>query len=167
MKKFYQLQNLDVFNALPLTFHITKGIDDPQFKVFLDSFTDFENKKKKGEDVKNVWIMKPGENSNRGNGITVCHGLEDIKIRLKAKEKNSDGNLRTFIIQKYMEKPLLYKGRKFDIRHYMLLTCFNGIIKAYWFPEGYIRTSSSLFSLKRGTNLYIHLTNDAIQKNSE
>jgi len=33
-----------------------------------------------------------------------------------------------------MEKPLLYKGRKFDIRHYLLLTSCNGIIKAYWFP---------------------------------
>jgi hypothetical protein len=48
----------------------------------------------------------------------------------------------------------------------MLITSFNGMIKAYWFPEGYIRTSSSQFSLKRGTNMYIHLTNDAIQKNS-
>lgn len=108
--------------------------------------------------------MKPGENSNRGNGITVCYSLEEIKLRLKAKEKNSDGSLRTFIIQKYMEKPLLYKGRKFDIRHYMLLTSFNGIIKAYWFPEGYIRTSSSPYTLKRGTNLLVHLTNDAVQK---
>lgn len=66
-----------------------------------------------------------------------------------------------------MEKPLLYKGRKFDIRHYMLLTSVNGMLKAYWFPEGYIRTSSSQFTLKRGTNMYIHLTNDAIQKHSE
>jgi hypothetical protein len=29
MKKFYQLQGLNVFEALPLTFHIIKGIDDP------------------------------------------------------------------------------------------------------------------------------------------
>ena len=29
-----------------------------------------------------------------------------------------------------------------------------------------MRTSSSLFSLRRGSNLYIHLTNDAIQKGS-
>ena len=65
-----------------------------------------------------------------------------------------------------MEKPLLYKNRKFDIRHYLLLTSFNGIIKAYWFPEGYIRTSSSIFTLKRGTNLLVHLTNDAVQKHA-
>jgi tubulin polyglutamylase TTLL1/tubulin monoglycylase TTLL3/8 len=65
-----------------------------------------------------------------------------------------------------MEKPLLYKGRKFDMRHYLLLTCVNGIMKAYWFPEGYIRTSSCVFNLKKGNNVYIHLTNDAVQKHS-
>lgn len=134
MKKYYELRGKNVFEALPLTFHITKGLDDAEFKEFMKSYLDFEEKKKSGEDVKNIWIMKPGENSNRGNGISVCHGLEDIRLRLKAREKNSDGSLRTFILQKYMEKPLLYKGRKFDIRHYMLLTSFNGIIKAYWFP---------------------------------
>jgi hypothetical protein len=46
--------------------------------------------------------MKPGENSNRGNGITVCHSLDDILIRLKSKERNSDGQFRTFILQKYL-----------------------------------------------------------------
>jgi len=92
--------------------------------------------------------------------------LDDILVRLKSKERSSDGQLRTFIIQKYIEKPLLYKSRKFDIRHYLLIGCFNGIFKAYWYPEGYIRTSSSTFSLKRGTNLLVHLTNDAVQKRS-
>jgi hypothetical protein len=64
-------------------------------------------------------------------------------VRLRGKEKNSDGKLRTFIIQQYIERPLLYWRRKFDLRHYMLLTCVNGCIKAYWYEEGYIRTSSS------------------------
>lgn len=111
--------------------------------------------------------MKPGENSNRGNGITICYHLDDIVQRLRAKEKNSDGSLRTFIVQKYIEKPLLFKGRKFDIRHYALITSFNGVLKAYWFPEGYLRTSSSPYSLKRGTSRYVHLTNDAVQKHAD
>jgi len=44
----------------------------------------------------------------------------------------------TFVIQKYIEKPLLIKDRKFDIRVWVLLT-FKG--EAYFFEEGYIRTS--------------------------
>ena len=46
--------------------------------------------------------MKPGENTNRGNGISVCFGLDDINYRLKSKERNKDGSYRTFILQKYM-----------------------------------------------------------------
>lgn len=49
----------------------------------------------------------------------------------------------------------------------MMLTSVNGIIKAYWYKEGYIRTSSYLFNLEDTDNLFIHLTNDAIQKNGE
>jgi len=85
-------------------------------------------------------------------------------LRIKSGEKNSDGSRRTFIIQKYITNPMLYNGRKFDIRHFLLITCVGGIFKAYWFEEGYARTSSTLFSLKRGSSTFVHLTNDAIQK---
>ena len=38
---------------------------------------------------------------------------------------------------------------------------------AYWYRDGYIRTSCKEFSLKNVTNKFIHLTNDAIQKKSD
>lgn len=47
------------------------------------------------------------------------------------------------------------------------MTCFNGAIKAYWFDEGYVRTSSSQFNLKNNKDVLVHLTNDAVQKKSE
>lgn len=37
-------------------------------------------------------------------------------------------------------------------------------MRAYWYEEGYLRTSCEEFDLKDPTNQYIHLTNDAIQK---
>ncbi len=49
----------------------------------------------------------------------------------------------------------------------MLTTSQNGVFKAYWFEEGYIRTSSQIFTLKNLSNRMIHLTNDAVQKKSE
>jgi len=46
---------------------------------------------------------------------------------------------QTFIIQKYIEKPLLIKQRKFDIRVWVTLT---HDMEVYFFKEGYLRTSS-------------------------
>lgn len=88
---------------LPMTFHITKGIDDSQYLKFLQYYEDLEEEKKNNKKgIKNIWIVKPGENTNRGNGITVCYSLDDIKLRLKGRQRNSDGKLRTFILQKYI-----------------------------------------------------------------
>lgn len=72
--------------------------------------------------------------------------------------------LSGFIIQKYL-MPLLYNKRKFDIRCYMLVTVVNRKLRTYWYEEGYCRTSSKIFSAKNLKNKYIHLTNDAVQKN--
>jgi hypothetical protein len=71
--------------AIPLTFHITTGVTDPSFKSFLKIYQENEERKRRGEDVRNVWIIKPGENSNRGNGISVCFTLDDIKHRINGR----------------------------------------------------------------------------------
>ena len=69
----------------------------------------------------------------------------------------------TFIIQKYIERPLLIKNRKFDIRVWVLL---NQDQELFFFKEGYLRTSSSEFAidLKNIDNAFVHLTNNAVQK---
>ena len=46
--------------------------------------------------------------------------------------------------EKYIEKPFLYKGRKFDVRIWVLLA-HN--MKVYVFKEGHLKATSSLFSL--------------------
>ena len=46
----------------------------------------------------------------------------------------------------------------------MMITCINGYIKGYWYKDGYVRTTSSEYSLV-DNNGGIHLTNDAVQKN--
>lgn len=71
---------------------------------------------------KNIWIIKPGEDSNRGNGIKVCNTLSEINSHI-----SQQGH--TFILQKYIENPFLYQKRKFDIRGYCLITIMNGAKK--------------------------------------
>ena len=53
------------------------------------------------------------------------------------------------------------------IRHYMLMTSVRGVVKAYWYKDGYLRTCSEFYDLDDLDNLYIHLTNDAIQSKGE
>lgn len=66
-----------VFDTLPLTFHIKTGLTDPSFSNFeqyYQKFTGLPNAVQK-----NIWILKPGENTNRGTGIKVESDLGKIK----------------------------------------------------------------------------------------
>lgn len=74
---------------------------------------------------------------------------------------------RTCIVQKYIHNPLLIHRRKFDIRTFCMATTCNGNYKAYYYQEGYLRTSCREFSLNNLSNRMVHLTNDAVQKKSE
>ena len=59
------------------------------------------------------------------------------------------------------------KNRKFDIRCFVLVTTVNGILKGYWYKDGYIRTASVEYSLDDVSDNMVHLTNDAVQKKGE
>ena len=49
----------------------------------------------------------------------------------------------------------------------MICATINGRQKYFWYEEGYIRTSSELYDTENLRDEFIHLTNDAIQKNGE
>ena len=70
-------------------------------------------------------------------------------------------------MQKYIHNPLLIHRRKFDIRTFCMATSYNGNYKAYYYQEGYLRTSCREFSLQNLSNRMVHLTNDAVQKKAE
>jgi hypothetical protein len=69
-----------------------------------------------------------------------------------------------WIIQKYIERPLLYYGRKFDIRIWVILT---NKFEIYCYSEGYARLSSEIYDLDDTDNEMIHLTNHCLQVNNE
>lgn len=60
-----------------------------------------------------------------------------------------------WVVQKYIEKPLLYRGRKFDIRVWALVT---EDYRIYYYKEGYLRTSSHDYNTGDKKNT-VHLTN--------
>ena len=66
------------------------------------------------------------------------------------------------IVQKYLDNPLLYKNRKFDIRCFVLL---DSNLNLFFCKEGHLKGSSELYNLNN-SNKYIHITNYSLQKNS-
>ena len=71
MRAYYNELYVDPFQYIPLTFHIKTGLEDPEFNKFKNYFD--KNTKK------NIWIVKPGEETNRGYGITVCETMKEIE----------------------------------------------------------------------------------------
>ena len=60
-------------------------------------------------------------------------------------DNNEQGKVSssTFVIQKLIERPLLFYQRKFDIRMGVLVNSYDG--RCYLYKEGYIRTSSMIY----------------------
>lgn len=123
------------------------------------------NKNENNEPNKENYLKK---NINTVNPISK---IKEIKlpadpndyIRISLQNMPTVIKSHTFVIQKYIEKPLLLNSRKFDIRVWALVTHNMDV---YFFKEGYLRTSSEEFSLGDVDNYFIHLTNNAVQKYS-
>ena len=106
-----------------------------------------------------LWLCKPA-NENRGIGIEVLSDLEAIEAFLSGKAARSSMGLNpTWVVQKYMESPLLLHGRKFDIRVWASVAD-DGTVRM--FGPGYIRTSSEPYTLD-SNEAFVHLTNYCMQ----
>lgn len=84
MSRYYEKMNQDIFEYLPLTFHVQNGLEDPEYLKFLNSYYERAKKiraREKGQEspnpleegsepdspsspsrvsVRNMWIVKPG-----------------------------------------------------------------------------------------------------------
>ena len=65
---------------------IEDGLNDMEFEQFEAHFQKYEEMKATMPEIQNVWIIKPGENTNRGCGIIVSNNFQEIKqiVREKA-----------------------------------------------------------------------------------
>ena len=110
-----------------------------------------------------MWIVKPGEDSNQGHDIQVTNSTSKISeiLQSSTSEQAKRPNKRTYVIQKYIENPLLIHRRKFDIRVFALFTSFNGYAQGYFYKDGYLRTACKDYTTRSGDK-FIHLTNDAV-----
>lgn len=112
MKAYYTSISGDeqhVFKFLPVTFHIKDGLQDPEFEKFTEYYQKEEDliqenaqkikelkeegkssEAKKIKKYKNVWIIKPGENTNRGTGIIVRFSVNFRLAKIWTRSRNCE-----------------------------------------------------------------------------
>lgn len=73
---YYNKRQLNIFDYLPLTYHISSDTDKD--RLLSDKAT-LENCIHWNINFIEIWIVKPGENSNRGRGIILCRDLEKLE----------------------------------------------------------------------------------------
>lgn len=165
---FCATANISIWDVVPMTFIIDfrSSNFNSQLHCFKLYMINADSKKWPPTHYvgRNVWIMKPA-GLNRGRGIMVFNDIDTLEKEVKEITSNkTPGHATTYVIQKYIEKPLLIYNRKFDIRVWVLI---NQSENCYFFPQGYLRTSSESFTLDSLSSKFIHLTNNAIQKDGK
>ncbi|CDQ89399.1 unnamed protein product [Oncorhynchus mykiss] len=91
--------------------------------------------------------------SARGIGIQVIHKWSQMPCK------------RPLLVQKYLHKPYLISGNKFDLRIYVYVTCYDPL-RVYIFQDGLVRFASCKYSssMKSLGNKFMHLTNYSVNK---
>lgn len=107
-----------------------------------------------------TYIAKP-QGGSMGDGICV---FKDIK-------KVPSNTSKEMLVQRYISKPLLLDGYKFDLRVYVTVTgTEDGKLHAYLADEGLARFATEPYQKPTNDNMkkaYMHLTNYSINKSGE
>lgn len=106
-----------------------------------------------------LWIWKP-INLSCGKGIRLFSSSIPPGVEKKITQ-------RAGIVQRYVDRPLLINGFKFDLRLYVVVTSFDPL-KVYIYQEGLVRLATQKYqcsadSLEERT---MHLTNYSINKHA-
>jgi len=136
------------------TFHpITYTLPDD-----LDDFLDVVKSKKK-----KTYILKPDAGC-QGKGIRLAQNTKDVHKVLEEL-----GPTTNIVAQKYIAKPFLIDGLKFDLRIYIMIASCDPL-RMYIFNEGLARFCTEKYETPKAGNLataYMHLTNYAVNKRNE
>ncbi|CEP07351.1 hypothetical protein [Parasitella parasitica] len=154
--------------AIPETW-LFELYDVDYFEEAMNEVYEVERDLQKGH----MFIIKPSM-ANKAAGIKVFDSLDDLRAMFEVEDsdsENDDGSdqedltqVREWVIQRYIDKPLLVEKRKFHVRAYVLA---KSNIQVYLYKD-----MLALFAMKDydTTNLednLIHLTNTCLQADEE
>ncbi|DBA76353.1 TPA: hypothetical protein ACH3X1_010064 [Trebouxia sp. C0004] len=107
-------------------------------------------------------ILKP-DSGSQGRGIKLVQSVSGLQQALKDLEGVD------IIASKYLHKPLLMNGFKFDLRVYVLVLACDPL-RVFIYKEGLVRFCTEKYRAPQASNLkaaYMHLTNYAVNKHNE
>uniref|UniRef100_M4BXS8 Tubulin-tyrosine ligase n=1 Tax=Hyaloperonospora arabidopsidis (strain Emoy2) TaxID=559515 RepID=M4BXS8_HYAAE len=97
-----------------------------------------------------TWIMKPSA-TNKGAEVNVIKDFQKLRTIV-----NEWTDIREWVVQEYMERPLLLRGRKFHIRAYVLAV---GGLKVFVYQHCLVLSALEQYSKNDTDNNYSHITN--------
>ncbi|XP_076761407.1 tubulin glycylase 3A-like [Xylocopa sonorina] len=106
--------------------------------------------------IRNVWILKPGDKS-LGRGIVLKDSLQDILSKINQATKEC----MQYVVQKYIERPLLVHKTKVDVRQWFLITSTQPLT-VWMYRDILLRFASKDFTLDN-FHESIHLCNTTVQ----
>lgn len=104
-----------------------------------------------------VWVVKPAGGSC-GVGVRCVKSLEAVIEYARSVEWK-------VVAQRYVERPLLIRSKKFDIRQWILITSLKPLV-VYGFSACYSRFAANDWSLENLDDKFAHLCNYSIQQDS-
>lgn len=117
-----------------------------------------------------TYICKPTAGS-QGRGLRLVKSFGELRGPIRDALPRGSERLRPaeYVVQRYVSKPLLVDGFKFDCRCYVIVT---GVVplRGYLFREGLARFCTAKYEKPRSRNLHntcMHLTNYAVNKRSD
>ncbi len=91
--------------------------------------------------------------TSTGKDVYIYHDNATLKIA-----KNNLHKYDYIIASKYINNPLLFKGKKFHFRVYLIVTIINNVFSSYFFRTFKIITSKNNYEMNNYQNAEIHDT---------
>ncbi|CAD2218049.1 tubulin-tyrosine ligase-like protein [Angomonas deanei] len=140
---FSKAETMERFDFVPKTWFYPREKD-----LLIEEF--------KKASPKKMYIWKPARGSC-GRGICITHGgverqpvWERLMAEIETRKSDVTGRpLKEYVVQEYLDNPLLLDGRKMDLRLYVCVTSYDPLV-IYLHEEGLVRLAATSYGGEGG-----------------